>query len=131
MLLYGFQVWSPQMCAKNFPKFSGSSCLVHMAEILRVYTKIIYSNLLTVIVMDIFSEKLLQITSKGFTSRTVIIVSSLFPDGNYMFKVNDRNARTKCGICSKLTTCNCRLSITLLRLIFTEISKKPRIYFLF
>ena len=81
--------------------------------------------------MDIFSEKLLQMTSKGFTSRTVIIMSSLFPAGSYMFKVNDRNARTKCGICSKLTTCNCRLSITLLRLIFTEVSKKPRIYFLF
>ena len=25
------------------------------------------------------------------------------PTGNYMFKVNDRNTRTRCGICSKLT----------------------------
>ena len=26
------------------------------------------------------------------------------PDGNYMFKVNHRNTRTRCEICSKLTT---------------------------
>ena len=26
-----------------------------------------------------------------------------FPAGNYMFKVNNRNIRTRCGICSKLT----------------------------
>ena len=27
-----------------------------------------------------------------------------FPVGNYMFKVNNRNTRTRCEICSKLTT---------------------------
>ena len=27
----------------------------------------------------------------------------LFPGGNYMFKVNNRNTRTRCEICSKLT----------------------------
>ena len=26
-----------------------------------------------------------------------------YPDGNYMFKVNNRNTRTRCDICSKLT----------------------------
>ena len=26
-----------------------------------------------------------------------------FPAGNYMFKVNKRNTRTRCEICSKLT----------------------------
>ena len=26
-----------------------------------------------------------------------------YPDGNYMFKVNNRNTRTRCEICSKLT----------------------------
>ena len=26
------------------------------------------------------------------------------PAGNYMFKVNNRNTRTRCEICSKLTT---------------------------
>ena len=26
-----------------------------------------------------------------------------YPAGNYMFKVNNRNARTRCEICSKLT----------------------------
>ena len=25
------------------------------------------------------------------------------PGGNYMFKVNNRNTRTRCSICSKLT----------------------------
>ena len=29
--------------------------------------------------------------------------SDLFPAGNYMFKVNNRNTRTRCEICSKLT----------------------------
>ena len=29
--------------------------------------------------------------------------SSIFPAGNYMFKVNNRNTRTRCEICSKLT----------------------------
>ena len=28
---------------------------------------------------------------------------STFPAGNYMFKVNNRNIRTRCEICSKLT----------------------------
>ena len=26
-----------------------------------------------------------------------------YPAGNYMFKVNNRNTRTRCEICSKLT----------------------------
>ena len=30
-------------------------------------------------------------------------ISELFPAGNYMFKVNNRNTRTRCEICSKLT----------------------------
>ena len=29
--------------------------------------------------------------------------SSYIPAGNYMFKVNNRNTRTRCEICSKLT----------------------------
>ena len=29
--------------------------------------------------------------------------SCTFPAGNYMFKVNNRNTRTRCEICSKLT----------------------------
>ena len=27
----------------------------------------------------------------------------MFPAGNYMFKLNNRNTRTRCEICSKLT----------------------------
>ena len=30
-------------------------------------------------------------------------ISIQFPAGNYMFKVNSRNTRTRCEICSKLT----------------------------
>ena len=30
----------------------------------------------------------------------------LNPVGNYLFKVNNRNTRTKCEICSKLTPCS-------------------------
>ena len=38
-----------------------------------------------------------------------------YPAGNYMFKVNNRNTKTKCEICSKLTIktperCHRRLS---------------------
>ena len=32
-----------------------------------------------------------------------IINTPLLPAGNYMFKVNNRNTRTRCEICSKLT----------------------------
>ena len=31
------------------------------------------------------------------------IFNGITPVGNYMFKVNNRNTRTKCEICSKLT----------------------------
>ena len=30
------------------------------------------------------------------------IIKMIFPDGNYMFKVNNKNTRTSCGISSKL-----------------------------
>ena len=31
------------------------------------------------------------------------MIITYYPAGNYMFKVNNRNTRTKCEICSKLT----------------------------
>ena len=31
------------------------------------------------------------------------VLNSPFPAGNYMFKVNNRNTRTRCEICSQLT----------------------------
>ena len=34
--------------------------------------------------------------------RFVIFVSCLIPAGNYMFKVNNRNTKKRCEICSKL-----------------------------
>ena len=34
----------------------------------------------------------------------LIWIRTTHPVGNYMFKVNNKNARTRCEICSKLTT---------------------------
>ena len=41
--------------------------------------------------------------SKIFKELDVIVKCSNNPVGNYMFKVNNRNTRTRCKICSKLT----------------------------
>ena len=35
--------------------------------------------------------------------RLAKMVISVFPAGNYMFKFNNRNTRTRCEICLKLT----------------------------
>ena len=40
---------------------------------------------------------------KYFTSSEPLELISTFPVGNYMFKVNNRNTRTRCEKCSKLT----------------------------
>ena len=37
------------------------------------------------------------------TALQALAVAPGNPAGNYMFKVNNRNTRTRCGICSKLT----------------------------
>ena len=49
------------------------------------------------------------------TRKRDLIERSNSPAGNYMFKVNNRNTRTRCEICSKLTIktperCHCRCS---------------------
>ena len=33
----------------------------------------------------------------------LLLQETSYPAGNYMFKVNNRNTRTRCEICSKLT----------------------------
>ena len=43
-------------------------------------------------------RKAFQIIKKSFHSRFSSVQA-----GNYMFKVNNRKTRTRCGICSKLT----------------------------
>ena len=35
--------------------------------------------------------------------KTYLILSGMYPAGNYMLKINNRNTRTRCVICSKLT----------------------------
>ena len=47
------------------------------------------------------TRKLLM--SDHFEQFALIILVILFPAGNYIFKVNNRNTRTRCEICSKLT----------------------------
>ena len=42
---------------------------------------------------------IIDLLSIGFRT----ISETVFPAGNYMFKVNNRNTRTRCEICSKLT----------------------------
>ena len=39
----------------------------------------------------------------NWATYTVILESSYIPAANYMSKVNNRNTRTRCEICSKLT----------------------------
>ena len=34
----------------------------------------------------------------------ILMLIEIYPAGNHMFKVNNRNTRTGCEICSKLTT---------------------------
>ena len=40
---------------------------------------------------------------KVLVSKNNPIAQHTYPAGNYMFKVNNRNTRTRCEICSKLT----------------------------
>ena len=46
-------------------------------------------------------------------SRNRKIVAAVNPAGNYMFKVNNRNTRTRCEICSKLTNLTLNIFHTL------------------
>ena len=45
-------------------------------------------------------------------------IASMYPAGNYMFKVNNRNTRTGCEICSKLTIKTQQWSLLLISNIF-------------
>ena len=54
----------------------------------------------------IFSEILVSKKNADIFCKVIIEKNRLtpcFPAGNYMFKVNNRNTRTRCEICSKLT----------------------------
>ena len=61
-------------------------------------------------IMKISLELVLYISSDGCCTRFDICYFPLYlfqtinPAGNFMFKVNTRNTRKKCEICSKLTT---------------------------
>ena len=53
-----------------------------------------------------FFSKLQKQTRRNLAKRTshenLILSDSVYPGGNYMFKVNDRSTRTRREICSKL-----------------------------
>ena len=40
---------------------------------------------------------------KKTVNKKIVFLVSLFPVGIYLLKVNNRNTRTRCEICSKLT----------------------------
>ena len=46
---------------------------------------------------------LMKFCSNKLILKFSIILLDTFPAGNYMIKVNNENARTRCGISSKLT----------------------------
>ena len=54
-----------------------------------------FEKIVTAKIRSLFSEKV--------SSLTLDKVLNTPPTGNYMFKVNNRNTRKKCEICSKLT----------------------------
>ena len=47
----------------------------------------------------VFAKSFLNIKSSEYAFEPSVL---LHPDGNYMFKVNNRNTKTRCEICSKL-----------------------------
>ena len=60
---------------------------------------------------------LLKFTCHGIFHQCKKTFVSTYPAGNYMFKINNRNARTRCEICSKLT-----MKILFLRLLCISIN---------
>ena len=52
-------------------------------------------------------------------SRTVCPFDNKVPAGNYMFKVNNRNLRTRCEICSKITIKTPEQGVVLVSLLLT------------
>ena len=61
-----------------------------LGEITVLYAVAAFGTILTVMVIYHLGEEVLYSSIKK-------------PAGNYMFKVNNRNTRTRCEICSKLT----------------------------
>ena len=65
-----------------------------------------------------FRRKVILLTPWYVNGKKCFFFQEMFPAGIYLLKVNNRNTRTRCEICSKLTikiperrqwTCNCRL----------------------
>ena len=62
-----------------------------------------------IFVVEIWRRFLITWQGRSFLSNFVVeilltIGSHFFPAGIYLLKVNNRNIRTRCEICSKLTT---------------------------
>ena len=45
----------------------------------------------------------LKLISRSYRIQSICVLSGCYPAGDYMVKVNNRNTRTRCEICSKLT----------------------------
>ena len=65
------------------------------------------NHLLNVNSLDIILSSFLFLTLNKFLRAPVLVIKYLFylicAASNYMFKVNNRNGRTRCETCSKLT----------------------------
>ena len=74
-----------------------------------ICSKLICESFNEVYKMYIFNKSLDKIRSADefwYCTRDLIKYAQnckIYPAGNYMFKVNNRNTRTRCEICSKLT----------------------------
>ena len=58
-------------------------------------------------ILSINNKTVWRVKNDETRTMSFVYCSGVFiPAGNYMFKVNNRNTRTRCLICSKLTPCS-------------------------
>ena len=77
--------------------------MVHRNKIVRKLfeTLIFHRNMLKINLPH--SDSAQNVHPKLFLGNLKVIKTSDYQTGNHIFKVNNRNTRTKCEICSKLT----------------------------
>ena len=74
------------------------------SEMVRNVVKLIYDIWFTTVVRDCSEVKMLNLLTPHKLETRSIEILQVNPAGNYMFKVNTRNTRARCEICSELTT---------------------------
>ena len=61
------------------------------------------ANINQMLMQGTYKEQYIVNVIVNFNTITAILKTTFYPVGNYMFKVNNRNTRARCEICSKLT----------------------------